>query len=323
MKKIIFFICANLFLVSSIYVYMPIRKAQAVDIGLSIYPPLVKVVIKPGKNITQVFKIENRSTDTKTLLARIIPFTSADDFGNPNINPGSTAPWLGYFSLANSKISLDQPFELKAGQSDQLILSVNIPADAPLKDLYATLLVTSYSNTIDTKLIGSSVSATIGSNLLISVSVQGAPPTILKIVNFLPESGKYLKIGDYYFLDNITPVFFTALAKNDGEYTAETKGVFKISRNEQSPIELQSVLPQYVLSRSQRRLGTLTDSKFYFTPSFSMIGIHSVELDIRSENSNASSKIEVIFFPGKILIGIISALIFIRLILRISSRTKY
>ena len=318
MKKISLIILAIIISLYSL-LYIHVKNVQAINIGLGIHPALVKVVIRPGKNITQVIKIDNRSTDNKTLVARLVPFTSADDFGNPNIDPRTTAPWLEYFSLANSKIQFDQPFELKAGQSDQLILSISIPAEAPLGDLYATLLVTSYATGIDNQLQGSALSATIGSNLLISVSTQGAPSTILKITDLLPEEGKYLKIGDYYFLDNITPLYFTALAKNEGEFTAETKGVFRIERNEQNPIELQSVLPQYVLAKSQRRLGTISDSKFFFTPGFSMIGPHAVRIDIRSENSNASTKIDVIFFPGKILIGIIAAIIFLRLIIRIST----
>ncbi len=296
-----------------------IRPLEAADISLSIHPPLLKVVIKPGRNITQVFKIENRSAETKTLIARLVPFTDADDIGNPNIDPRTTAPWLGYFTLANSKIQLDRPFELKAGQSDQLVLSISIPSTAPLKDLYATLLVTSYANTIDSQLQGSAVSATIGSNLLISVSTQASPSTILKITDLLPEPGKYIKIGDYYFIDNITPLYFSAIAKNEGEYTAETRGVFRIERNEQNPVDLQSVLPQYVLSHSQRKLGTINDTGFNFTPGFNMIGYHAVRIDIRSENANASSKIDIIFFPGKIFIGIIAAIIFLKIIIGISN----
>jgi len=304
-----------------LFLFFPLfpQSAQAAGIGLSINPLLVKIVIRPGKTITHVFNIANLSGDDQTLIARLIPFTSSDDLGNPNIDPRSTAPWLGYFSLANSLIRLGEPFELKAGKSDQLILSINIPSTAPLKDLYVTLLVTSYSNTTTPIFQGTALSASIGSNLLISVSTQAAPPTILKITDFVPEEGKYFKVGDYYFLDNITPLYFTALAKNEGEFTAETKGIFKIERNENSPVELQSVLPQYVLSKSQRKLGNLSGSKFYFTPSFGMIGKYSAKIDIRSENSNSASQINIILVPAKILFGLFAAIILLNLIIKVSS----
>ena len=297
-------------------------KAVAADIGLSINPPLVKAVIRPGKTITQIFTIENLSDSPKILVARLVPFTTADDLGNPHVDPRENAPWLGYFSLANSQISLDQPFELKPNQKTQLILSISVPATAPLRDLYATLLLTSYLNSTDSDLIGSSVSASIGSNLLLSISTQAAPPTILKITDFLPERGKYLRIGDYFFLDSITPLYFTALARNEGEFTAETKGIFKIERDETHPLHLQSVLPQYVLAKSSRRLGTLNGSQFHFTPSFNQIGRYTVRLDIRSENSNASTKIDVIFFPGKVFLGLIAALVFLQIIVKISTTPK-
>lgn len=300
------------------FLFFQPSPVHAANIGLSIYPPLVKVVIRPGKTISQVFKVQNLSDTDQTLVARLIPFTDSDELGNPVIDPRATAPWLGYFSLANSYIKLDQPFTLKAGKSDQLILTLQVPDTAPLKDLYATLLITSYTNKVNTLLQGTALSASIGSNILISVSSQAFPPTVLKVTDLLPEPGKYFQIGDWYFLDNITPVYFTAMADNEGNFTAQTQGVFKIEKSNGTPINLQSILPQYVLAHSQRRLSTLSDTKFYYTPGFAQIGHYDVRIDIRSESANASTKIEVIFFPGKIFLGIIAAIIFLNVIIKIS-----
>jgi len=317
----------TIFFITSLIVILTLsltgaRQASAADIGLSINPPLLKVVVRPGKTITNVYKVENLSSTNKILIARLIPFTTADDQGNPNIDPRATAPWLGYFSLANSFIKLNEPFEIKSGQSEQLILSINIPITAPLRDLYATLLVTSYGNSVASSLQGTTLSASIGSNLLISISSSATPSTILKITDFIPEEGKYLKIGDYYILDNITPIFFTAKARNEGDFTAETKGIFKIERNEKEPINMQSVLPQYVLSKSQRKLANMEDDKFYFTPRVGLLGKYSAKIDVRSESSNASTQIDIIFFPGKILLGLAAVLIFLNIIIKFSFSSK-
>ena len=322
MKKNHTYLIFSLIILIILFVSRPIC-AHAANIGLSIYPPLVRVVIKPGKSITQAFSITNLSKEDTTLIARLVPFTSSDSLGNPNIDPRSTAPWLDYFSLANSYIKLGEPFEIKAEKSEQIILALSIPPTAPLKDLYATLLVTTYTNALPNQsLQGSSLSASIGSNLLVTINTQSSPATILKIVDLEPEKNKYIKLGNYYLLDNITPIYFTAKAENDGEYTAETKGVFKIQQGETPPIDQQSVLPQYILAKSQRLLSNLEDTKFHFSPSFNQIGKYTVGVDVRSENANASTKIEVIFIPGKILLGIFLALLFLNITLKISTAGK-
>ncbi len=297
-----------------------IKPAHAANIGLSIYPPLVKINIKPGKTITQVFKIENLSENSKFLYARIIPFTESDNQGNPIIDPKNTAKWLEYFSLANSKIELGKPFELEAGKSDQIILSINIPKTAPLKDLYATLLISTYQTEINPNFQGTYVNASIGSNLLLTISSQANPSTILRITDITPEFGKYLKIGDIYIIDSITPISFTANAKNDGDFLAETKGIFKIERNENTPIHIVPVLPQYVIAKSDRVVSTLNSQSFLFEPSAEMIGKYTARIDIKSENANTSSSITLIILPIKILIGIAASIIFLTVILKITRK---
>lgn len=291
----------------------------ASDYGLSISPPLLRVHIKPGKSITQVFKIDNLSSEDKTLIASVIPFTEADSNGNPILNPKASAPWLNYFGLANSLIKLDQPFTLLAGSSDQLILSLAVPEDASLQDIYATLMISTYSNTINQTLQGTAVKATIGSNLLITISSQAYPDTILKIENLSLTEGTYLKIGNIYFIDNITPLKFSALVSNDGSFTAETKGVFKITTSSNKPVYLEGILPVNVIAKSKRQLVNTNGQPFEYTPSLSNIGPHQISLEIKTDNSNTSGSIAVFFFPFKLALGLLASLIIIFLIVKITA----
>ena len=290
----------------------------AADFELAIYPPLLRVNIKPGKNITQVFKIDNLSSEPKTLVARLIPFTDSDRFGNPILDPSFQAKWLEYFTLANSEIELGKPFEIGAGQSDQLIVSLAIPQSAPLKDLYATLLISTYSNNIDTSLLGSNLKASIGSNLLITVNNQLSPATLLKIIDFAPEQGTYFKLGDIYVMDSITPSTFYATASNEGDFTAETKGLFKIQTASGKPIQLQSILPQYVIAGSQRKLINGSSEDFNFTPSISLIGSFLAQIEIHSDNVNTSSQINIIFLPFKIIFGLAVGISLLLIIINLS-----
>lgn len=309
----IFFTLVGLFLLP--------QNVQAANYGLSISPPLLRIHIKPGKSITQVFTIENLSKTDQILIASIVPFTEADHFGNPILDPKANANWLSFFSLVNSQIKFDQPFTIVAESSEQLILSLSIPETAPLKDLYATLIVSTYDNSLNQELMGTSLRATIGSNLLITISSSAFPDTILKIEDFFPIEGTYLKIGNLYFVDSITPVKFTATAYNEGSFTAETKGVFRVSSNNK-PVFMQGVLPINVIAKSKRQLTNTDGHSFVFSPSIGNIGTHQISLEIKTENSNTQSTINVFFLPLKLFLGLLLTFIIIISIQKFTSKPQ-
>lgn len=298
-----------LFIVISLFLFP--AKASAADYNLSLTPPLLRVHIKPGKSISQVFTINNQSKTDKILVARLVPFTAADDLGNPVINPKNTADWLGYFSLANSRIRLNEPFTITAGSTEQIVLSLSIPNTAPLEDLYATLMISTYSNSLNKDLQGSNVTATIGSNILVTISSSAFPDTVLKIDSFQPQKGSLIKIGNLYFADSLTPLTFTALVHNDGSFLAETKGVFRVTTSRGNPVYLEGILPVNVLGKSQRRLVNSNGQAFTFTPSLSQIGSHQISLEIHTDNSNTTNSITIFFFPMKLTLGLILVLLVI------------
>jgi hypothetical protein len=297
------------------------KETFAGNFGLSITPPLLRVHIKPGKAITQVFKIENLGSTDKTIIASLIPFTEADNIGNPVLDPKASAPWLSYFGLANSAIKLDQPFSIAAGASEQLILSFSVPETAPLKDIYATLTISTYENSLDQTFQGTAVRATIGANLLVTISSQAFPDTILKIEDFYPVAGTYFKIGNLYLVDSITPLKLSASVRNEGSFTAETKGVFRVTAGNDQPVYLEGILPVNVIAKSKRQLVNTNGLNFEFTPSLGNLGYHQISLEIKTDNSNTQSTLNIFFFPLKFGLGLIITLFIIFSIVKITAKS--
>lgn len=318
MIKKIFYTTISLFIVLVSFV----TKTEAADYSLSINPPLLRVHIKPGKSITQTFTINNQSTTTQTLVASIVPFSSADNYGNPLLNPKSNAPWLSYFTLANANIKFDEPFSISADSSEQLILSLSIPDSAPLQDIYATLLVATYDNTLGKTLQGTTLRATIGSNLLITTSSKANPDTILIISDLLPTEGTFIKIGNLYFVDSLTPLKFSAEVSNEGNFASETRGVFKVITGNNKPVFLEGILPVNVIAKSKRVLVNTNANQFEFAPSIGQIGLHQISMEIKTDNASATSSLNIFFFPLKLSLGLLTVLIIIITIIKFSPKTK-
>ncbi len=310
----------SVLLLTSVICHPP--SVSAAGYGLSIYPPLLRVNIKPGKSITQVFKIDNLTNDDKLFVARLVPFTDADLLGNPVINLQSTAPWLTYFSLANTNIKIGDPFTIKGGSSEQLILSLSVPDSAPLRDLYVTLLISTYLDNNNVTYQGTLVSATTGSNLLVTISSEAFPSTLLHIEDIVPVSGATFKIGRYYFSDNITPVSFSASVANSGDYNAETKGLFKITARDDQPVYLEGILPMNVISKTKRTLINNDGNRFTFSPNLGNMGLHKMVVSIKTDNANAENSIYVIFLPFKITLGISFAVTFLIVIFQTTKIKK-
>ncbi len=320
MKKIKIITTLSSFLLLSSVICHP-TSAYASPVGLAIDPPLLRVQIKPGKSITKVFNIQNTEDADKNIVVRIIPFTKSDGQGNPVIDVKNNSSWLRYFGLSNTNMKFNEPFLLKSKTKEQIVLSVSIPDTANLEDIYATLLVTTYDNTLENDLKGTSISASIGANLLISITANLNPNTILKIEKIIPTSGNFLKIGQRYFADNLTPLTFSATAINDGLFLTDTKGTFRvINKKSSETLALKRILPQYVIAKSSRQLTNIDGKPFTFTPALNTLGLHTINFDIKSENTNTSNSIEIFFFPFKAGFAIFISIFILKVIFSITTK---
>jgi len=311
-------------LLSTFYFLLSTSPIRAQSIGFSIYPPVLETVIKPGKTITQVFTIQNLSESDKIVTARIVPFVPEDEHGSPLLKPNFQPTWLSYFSLANSSISLGQPFNFSAGKTDQLVLSISVPATAKEADYYATLILTTNTEPTESAsgVTNSVVNTTIGANLLLTVNTKANPPTLVRIRDFttFPEDILY-RYGEIYFADNLSPIRFRAVAENAGRFLTKIGGLVRVSKNNQA-VSIQSLVPMNLLAGSAREIEASPSATIIFTPHLTDFGSHKVELDTRADNSSSHSELTLILLPIKVSLGFLLGLILLVTILKISIPTK-
>lgn len=286
------------------------KEAHA-KIGLSVEPSLVTIQIKPGKAITKAFTVKNSSDIEKQLVVRLLPFEKADNKGNPVLDLKTNSPWLKYFTLSNTNIKFDEPFTIKENSSEQIILSISIPENANVEDFYATLLFSTYTNTLPADAKGTIISASIGANLLVTITSEVDPKTILKVDNIKITSPN-IKIGRRVYIDSLTPLTYELTASNIGNHITQTKGTTTITKKDEV-LSLQGLLPQYIISKNTRQLLN-NDGKntFKFTPHPLSFGWHNIKVNIKSENTNSSNSIDFFVFPFKVSLGLFVGLFLLK-----------
>lgn len=309
-------VAISTFLLSSIFIH----PVLASSIGLAIDPPLLRVQIKPGKSITKSFFLQNTGTEDKTVIVRVVPFNKSDKEGNPEINLKNQATWQNYFNLSNTNIKLNEPFNLKANSKEQLILSISIPETANLEDLYANLLVSTYDNTLPSDQKGTQVSATIGANLLVTVTSEIDPKTITKIEKISLTSGNFLKIGRRFFVDNLSPFTISAVATNNGTFLTEVKGTFKITKPNSEVLNVQGLQPVFLVAKSSRNLYNSDGKLFSYTPNLNQIGLYTAQINIKTENTNSSNSLEIILLPIKATLALIISLLTLKTIISLTKK---
>lgn len=300
---------------------LPAAKiANAATLGISLTPSLYEANIKPGKTISSVFTFQNDSNQEQTFIARVIPFSPEDNRGNPSLKPNLRPEWLKYFSLSNADIELNEPFSLSANQTIQLILTISVPSKAASSDLYATLLVTSVVK--DNREASSTLGAAIGSNLLITVSPMSHPPSLVRITDFsLTKESFLFRYADIYIADNLTPIRFTAVAKNVGKYMVKSAGTLKVEKNERASFT-QSLLANNILANSERVLEGSPSGELLFKPALTSIGEYLAILDLRSENSSSHAELTILILPFKLGLAIIVAIIILVSVIKFTKKKK-
>ncbi len=231
-------------------------RALANQLSLSISPPLLEVMIQPGKSITKAYEVTNNSNRDLYLNAKLVPFTPADHFGNISLNLDHTlrevhSEHLGsatsFFSLQNNNISLNQPFRITAGGKQQLVLKINIPPENQEKDYYYTFLIEQIDRgEYIPSTSGSSHRIKIGSNILLTVSESGQPKTDFQISEFRANP----KFGDIF-----DTVKFKLLIENTGQafFKPEGKIVIYNTLFNKKMAELD-LLPENILVNSVREI---------------------------------------------------------------------
>lgn len=281
-----------------------ISPVYAQSLSLSISPPILEVLIKPGKSITQRYTITNGG-DPVIIRPEIMEYNQSGISFDPKFVPEK---WI---TLINTDIRLDTPFLLKANENRQIIVRINPPAGTDQKDYYRALVISSTPNPEgDTS--ESSVVQNLGSPILISVTSTGIIPKSAQITNFsLPKIiDSFDTLNADIDVANTGGIYFRPLGKitltgpvAHGEYT---------------------IAPNIILSGQTREIFTdqnlnSTDNSVTLSLSGFYFGKYTLDVNFTLDEGNVSVRETKTFyaFPWKI-----SALIIIFLFLFTLRRKK-
>ncbi len=286
-----------------LFVYSGVVSAQ--QLSLSITPPLLQLVIKPGKSIMVAYNIENFG-DPVILTSKLVNFEPKDDLGNIKLKDDLNGPIR--FSLDNADLQLGRPFFLKTGASQQLLLRIRVPDGSPEGDYYYTLLAESTPpNGLEG--VGSArAKASIGSNILITVTNSG-------IIEVKPKVVLFKTLGNVYdSFDKIPMVFVIG---NQGKNMIQPEGQITLKGDLGEELNYD-IVPKNILAQSERMIEATpsADTAFSGKPvslvlSGFFIGLYHLSTSVTfGENSpTVFASTSFFVFPFKLLAGIVIVIV--------------
>jgi len=305
MKKV--FITTASFLLFTFYFLLFAISANAQSLSLAISPPLLEVMIQPGKSITQVYKLSNPGEIDLAMTSKILPFSPQGEKGEITLdnrpNNTLTNQYLTWFSFQNANLALGDKFLLKAGGEQEVVLKLKVPGNAPEDDYYATLLFETLPSPFSDQ-SGAQAQAKIGTNLLLTVSRDGQPPRKAEIIEF-----KVPKI-----IDSFDRPHFLLRLKNTGRSFLKPMGIITVTGWFEQKYILE-LLPENILVDSLRQIQCQSEdnpqpcrinSKF-------LLGRYQVKAEFGLDQLSEDYLAEATFFalPIKLILGlVITAAIF-------------
>lgn len=299
MKKLKLLFLTSLTFGSLFLSLIPI-SALAQTFSLGIYPPLLEVMIQPGKFITQVYKVKN-SGDDIVLVPNVVSFEPKDELGNiylTRLHPVSK----DWFSLINAYRSLGQAFSLPSGRTDELVLKVKIPQNVEERDYYFSLILT----TSPTPPIGQTktgMKAVLASNILLTISKDGNPRKLAEIVEFSLENPFFSNI-----FDSFNKPRFVIRLRNIGQSYFKPQGSISIYNTLGQLSETLELLPENVLVNSIRTINCRVADRA--TPcqlkTKLLIGRYKAKLNFKANGKNYQAEAVFWALPIKLALALLT-----------------
>lgn len=289
----------------SIFLYLFAVPAKAQDFSLSLSPPLLEVMLQPGKSITQAYEVKNQGSSTLYLKSFISPFLPDPESGQivyqDLLSPGQQPE----FKLNNANIGLNDTFVLQAGESQQLVLKVTAPKDLAENDYYFTFFVSHSNKGGLVQRTTSNFQAQVGAHLLLTVTQSGQ----LELKGEIREFQALPKIADLGSL-----IKFKVAIANQGSAFFKTAGQIEIFDSLGKKRKELLLRPDNVLASSQKEL-TCLDEFCEFSSFFP--GRYRAKLTIAPSGLKPVITQTLIFWivPFKIILVIIIAIFMGKLVL--------
>jgi len=159
------------------------------------------------------------------------------------------------FSLDNADYKLDKPFFIKNNKQIQLLLRIKIPPGAPNGDYYYNFNITSNpAGSID-QTSTSYTAATVGSNILITVTDSQNFQIVPQIADFIIVNGHKIKFAGNVInlFDSTDPIIVRLVLKNNGNNMIKSGGEIKLQGTFGEKADF-GINPDNVLANASRLL---------------------------------------------------------------------
>jgi len=273
---------------------------------VSLTPPQIEFVVKPGVTLTQAYSVTNNGSDTLYLIPSVNPWQPLSDDGSVSYD-NISMPLGIEFSLANAETKINQTFSLAPKTSKQLVLKIKTTSDFQPQDVYATFFISQDASTsINSSSTSTQATARLGSHILLTVNNTADPQSTSNLQNLLIIP----RFKDIFF----TPITIQGNVTNDSEFFFKTFGHLTLSKNDLLLKDFELV-PLNVLSHHNRQIQC--SESCTFSPPF-WPGAYTATLSLDASASGKSVSTTFFIFPFSVFIPLmlIFAFVFISRYLR-------
>jgi hypothetical protein len=258
--------------------------------------------------------------DPAFINLKILPFEAKDELGNIRIKQEFEGPVR--FDLDNSDLKLDQPFFLKTNDTQQILLRIRIPENITDGDFYYSLLAETAPPTASEGIGSARTKATIGSNILITISNSGDIDIKPKIALFSTQGGFALN-KEVRIFDSLNKIPIILTIANKGKNMIRPEGQINLKGNF-GEIAKYNIISKNILAESERLMEATpsaqvdNDNQNTLVLSGFFIGKYNLSTQIKfGENSPTIFGSTIFYaFPFRITGGVLLAIITVMFIIK-------
>lgn len=283
-----------------------VKDTSAQTISLSVSPPILEAVIKPGEKIEQTYIIENNGGDT-TISVDIYEFKEADKAGvarlNKSLKEYDPLNFKSWFEIEDPKISLGEKIKLAAKEKKEIKLSIAPPEETENGDYYFTLVFrTELEDVFVTPNSKAAISqAEIGSNIILTITGDGK-------INPRPEIKEFKAPK---IIDSLGQITYQVEIANKGTSFFKPTGKITITSILGEKYVL-NLAPQNIIANSTRTINCIKDEQIIpcRVPTKIFLGPYKATLSFQTEDKKTYEKTATSFgIPLSILGGAIIILL--------------
>lgn len=226
---------------------LPVRAQQ---VTLSLDPPIVEIMAKPGRSLLIGYTIQNQG-DPTAMSIKVHTFSPQGDYGEMTIDNDQESPVR--FTLDNTDLQYDKPFFMQSHDVKQALVRVRIPENTPEGDYYFVFL----AETEPVPSVGGTsnplAKATVGSTLLLTVTNSGLTQVKSRISLFdiKPDFTLHLFGKTYQMMESGSPIPVHLIVQNQGENLIKPQGTITL-RGQLGDKKEFALLSQNILADSSR-----------------------------------------------------------------------